>query len=169
MATRPASGGAQVLVVDDEPLIRDTLAEYLQGEGFGVHVCGTGEEALALARDRRFDIVLCDVHLPGIDGIEVLQRLLQINPEAAVLLITAYATVENAVEAFHRGAQDYLMKPILLDEVSGKIRRLLKLRELYRENQWLRRELSREEGQEAVIGRSAAMRQAYDLARKVAP
>ena len=96
---------ATVLIIDDEPLIRGTLAEYLQQEGFAVEDCGDGEEALKRAAQRKFDIAICDVHLPGIDGIEVLQRLLQISPETFVLLITAYATVESAVEAFQRGAR----------------------------------------------------------------
>jgi DNA-binding NtrC family response regulator len=169
MVQRSTSNPARILVVDDEPLIRDTLAEYLQGEGFVVRACASGEEALEAARQHPFDIALCDVNLPGIDGIELLQRLLQVNAETFVLLITAYATVENAVEAFQRGAQDYLMKPIILDEVLGKVRRLLKLRDLHRENQWLRRELNREADEEAVIGRSRAMQRVFELARKVAP
>jgi DNA-binding NtrC family response regulator len=169
MVQRSTSNPARILVVDDEPLIRDTLAEYLQGEGFVVRACASGEEAQEAARQHPFDIALCDVNLPGIDGIELLQRLLQVNAETFVLLITAYATVENAVEAFQRGAQDYLMKPIILDEVLGKVRRLLKLRDLHRENQWLRRELNREADEEAVIGRSRAMQRVFELARKVAP
>src|SRR6266851_4430375 len=129
----PASETATILIVDDEPLIRDTLTEYLTQKGFAVAACGDGEEALRLAADRRFQIALCDVQLPGIDGIELLERLLKISPETFVLLITAYATVENAVEAFQRGAHDYLMKPIVLDEVLNKIRRLLDYRDLFQE------------------------------------
>src|SRR6476619_8545661 len=140
------SSRAAVLVCDDEPLIRDTLAEFLSQEGFTVEAVGSGEEAVQRAGARFFDVVLCDVNLPGIDGIETLQRILTVNPETFVLLITAYGTVESAVEAFQRGAQDYLMKPILLDEVLGKIRRLLAVRELALENQWLRRELNRAVG-----------------------
>jgi DNA-binding NtrC family response regulator len=163
------SGRAAVLVCDDEPLIRDTLAEFLGHEGFDVEAVGTGEAAVARAAARFFDVVLCDVNLPGIDGIETLQRILTVNPETFVLLITAYGTVESAVEAFQRGAQDYLMKPILLDEVLGKIRRLLKLRDLNRENQWLRRELHQKQPADAVVGHSPAMARLYDLARRVAP
>jgi DNA-binding NtrC family response regulator len=159
---------AAVLVCDDEPLIRDTLAEFLQQEGFAVEVAASGEEAVRRSTNRFFDIVLCDVNLPGIDGIETLQRLLTVNPETFVLLITAYGTVESAVEAFQCGAQDYLMKPILLDEVLGKIRRLLKLRDVSRENQWLRRALHQQVA-DAVVGRSPAMARLYELARKVAP
>ncbi|HVK18112.1 MAG TPA: sigma-54 dependent transcriptional regulator [Fimbriiglobus sp.] len=161
---------ANVLVVDDEPVIRDTVAEFLQQEGFGVAACGTGEEAIELAGRQKFDVALCDVNLPGLDGIEVLERLTKISPETFVVLITAYATVETAVEAFQKGAHDYLMKPIILHEVLGKIRRLLKQRDLFLENQWLRRELNRDaETGEMVVGRSPAMRQAMELARKVGP
>jgi DNA-binding NtrC family response regulator len=164
-----AASRATVLVCDDELLIRDTLAEFLAQEGFAVEAVGTGEEAVRRAGQRYFDIVLCDVNLPGIDGIEVLHKILNVSPETFVLLITAYGTVESAVEAFQRGAQDYLMKPILLDEVLGKIRRLLKLRELNRENQWLRRALHQQEPADAVVGHSPAMARVYELARKVAP
>src|SRR5262249_2493331 len=131
--------------------------------------CASGEEALARAAERPFDVALCDVQLPGIGGNEVLQRLLQINPATSVLLITAYATVESAVEAFQCGAHAYLMKPLLLDEVLSKIRRLLAYRELALENQWLRRELNRTEQPEPIVGRSAAMRRVLEMVRKVAP
>jgi DNA-binding NtrC family response regulator len=164
---RPAS--RSVLVIDDEPLIRATLAEYLTGEGFAVTASASGEEALAQAEQRAYDVALCDVQLPGIDGIEVLERLLKISPETFVVLITAYATVESAVEAFQRGAHDYLMKPIILDEVAGKVRRLLAYRDLFLENQWLRRELNREHEGERIVGRSPSMRHVFELVRKVAP
>jgi DNA-binding NtrC family response regulator len=155
--------------VDDEPLIRDTLAEYLTQEGLTVVACDSGEEALAQAGERRFDIALCDVQLPRMDGLELLDRLQRISPETCVLLITAYATVENAVEAFQRGAHDYLMKPILLDEVLGKIRRLLAHRALFRENQWLRRELNRAAEPDRIVGDSPAMARVFEMVRKVAP
>jgi DNA-binding NtrC family response regulator len=162
---------ATILVVDDELLIRETLVEYLCQEGFTVVACSSGEEALEQAGERRFDIVLCDVHLPGLDGLELLDRLQRISPETFVLLITAYATVENAVEAFQRGAHDYLMKPILLDEVLSKIRRLLTHRALYLENQWLRRELNlnRRLESEQIVGKSCGMMQVLEMVRKVAP
>jgi DNA-binding NtrC family response regulator len=157
--------------VDDELLIRDTLAEYLGQEGFAVVTSASAEEALEHIGEQRFDIVLCDMHLPGMDGLELLDRLQRLSPETFVLLITAYATVENAVEAFQRGAHDYLMKPILLDEVVGKIRRLLAHRALYLENQWLRRELnlSRAPEGERIVGTSPGMLQVFEMVRKVAP
>ncbi|HLJ92348.1 MAG TPA: sigma-54 dependent transcriptional regulator [Gemmataceae bacterium] len=158
-----------ILIVDDEPLIRDTLGEYLGQEGFAVAACADGESALELVASQRFDVVLCDVQLPGIDGIDLLERLLKISPQTFVLLITAYATVENAIQAFQRGASDYLMKPIVLDEVLSKICRLLEYRELFQENQWLRRELNREFSFEHIVGRSPAMQQVFAMVRKVAP
>jgi len=170
-STSAPPANAAILVVDDELLIRETLVEYLGQEGFTVVASCCGEDALERAGQRRFDIVLCDVHLPGLDGLELLDRLRRISPETFVLLITAYATVENAVEAFQRGAHDYLMKPILLDEVLSKIRRLLAHRALYLENQWLRRELNLKLRLECeqIIGKSSGMMQVMEMARKVAP
>lgn len=159
-----------VLVVDDEPVIRDTLCEFLTQEGFDVVACATGEEALSLTVSREFDLALCDINLPGLDGIQVLEQLRKSRPDMFVILITAYGTVETAVESFQKGASDYLIKPILLHEVHEKIRRLLAQRELTRENQWLRRELTRDaENGEMVVGRSPAMKAVMDLARRVAP
>ncbi|MCZ2344264.1 MAG: sigma-54 dependent transcriptional regulator [Bacteroidales bacterium] len=161
-----------ILVVDDEPVIRESLTEYLTNEGFAVIPAASGEEAVKFATKQRFDVVLCDVNLPGIDGIEVLERIARVSPETFVVLITAYATVETAIEAFQKGAHDYLMKPIILREVLGKVRRLLRQRDLFRENQWLRRELNREDETAAtgmVIGRSLVMKHALELARKVGP
>jgi DNA-binding NtrC family response regulator len=168
-ATPQAAAPGTVLIVDDEVLLRDTLAEYLGQEGFEVQACNSGEEALKLAADQHFDVVLCDLNLPGIDGIELLQRWLQRSPQTFVLLITAYATVENAVEAFQRGAADYLMKPVILDDVRNKLRRLLAMRDLFQENQWLRRELNRESDAEKIVGRSPAMQKVFEMVRKVAP
>jgi DNA-binding NtrC family response regulator len=169
MPSSIARPDAQILIVDDEALIRETLSEYLAQEGFPVSACASGEQAVAWADEHRVDIALCDVQLPGMDGIELLQKLLKINPQAFVLLITAYGTLENAVEAFQRGAHDYLVKPLLLDDVLNKIRRLLSYRDLYFDNQYLRRELSRSYDPEHIVGKSTGMQQVFDLVRRVAP
>jgi DNA-binding NtrC family response regulator len=160
-----------VLVVDDEAVIRDTLAEFLTAEGFAVKTAATGEAGVRLAEAGGFDVALCDLHLPGMDGLEVLDRLAAVSPDTAVVLVTAYGTVETAVEAFQKGAADYLMKPVILGEVATKVRRLVAQRDVVRENRSLRRELSRVEAAagQMVAGRSAGMRQALDLARKVGP
>jgi DNA-binding NtrC family response regulator len=108
------------------------------------------------------------VQLPGLDGIETLERLLKISPQTFVLLVTAYATVENAIEAFQRGAHDYLMKPIVLDEVSAKLRRILEYRTVVLENAWLRRELHRDYDFDHIVGRAPAMQRVFDMVRKLA-
>jgi DNA-binding NtrC family response regulator len=113
-------------------------------------------------------VALCDVQLPGMSGLALLDRLLKISPETFVLLITAYGTVDNAVAAFQRGAHDYLMKPVILDEVLAKIRRLLAYRDLHRENQWLRRELNRVDGDAMVVGHSPAMQRVMEMVGKLA-
>ncbi|HEY2910054.1 MAG TPA: sigma-54 dependent transcriptional regulator, partial [Gemmataceae bacterium] len=158
-----------VLVIDDELIIRSNLAEFLQQEGFAVQTAASGELGLQMLSRHKFDAVLCDVNLPGIDGIEVLERAAQASPETFVLLITAYATVESAIDAFHKGVSDYLMKPIILKEVERKLRRLLAERDLFRENQRLRRELNRaDEAGEMVVGTTPVMRQVVAMARKTA-
>jgi DNA-binding NtrC family response regulator len=161
---------ANVLIVDDEPLIRESLGEFLTQERFAVASCGSGEEALSLARRTCFDVALCDVQLPGLDGLELLDRLHKVSPTTLVLLITAYGSTESAVAAFRRGAHDYLMKPIMLDEVLAKIRRLLEYRALSLENQYLRKELSREtQSGDVMVGKSAAMQRVVAMIGKVAP
>ena len=167
--TAGAVKAAHILVVDDEPLIRETLEEYLAQEGYQVSTCASGEQALELAANHPFDIVLCDVQLPGLDGMETLERLLQVNPQSFVLLVTAYATVENAIEAFQRGAHDYLMKPIVLDEVSAKLRRILEYRNVLQENDWLRRQVHREYDFEHIVGRGPAMQRVFEMVRRLAP
>ena len=87
-----------ILVVEDEPIIRETLAEFLMGEGFEVRTAGTAAEAIRVAQERDYDVGICDIQLPDGDGVKVLRQLHRINPAMFVLIISAYATVENAVE-----------------------------------------------------------------------
>ena len=100
-----------------------SLGEYLRSIGHSAVACADGLEALAHARKSRFDMALCDVNLPGMDGHDVVQSLLRLDPEIMCILVTAYATIESAVEAFQRGAVDYLMKPILFEDLRRKIDR----------------------------------------------
>lgn len=161
---------SRVLIADDEAIIRDTLAEFLSGNGFEVKTAANGIEAVNLAKNERFDVLLCDVNMPGLDGIDVLEKMNQLSPETFVILITAYATVESAIEAFQKGAHDYLMKPMILNEVLEKIRRVLKQRDIAQENQWLRRQLHQATNAgEIVAGQSSAMKQALELVKKVGP
>ena len=161
--SRPA-----VLIVEDEKIIRTTLCEFLTSEGFQAIAASSFREALQLIKQRDFLVAICDVRLPDGDGIELCKRLQQINSELFVLIITAYATVENAVEAFQAGAYDYLVKPVLFDDLRHKLERLFRYRELFLENQGLRRELSRRERFDELVGSSEALRQVQDQIRKVA-
>ncbi len=168
-SARSAEPRGRVLIVDDEEVLAATLQEFLQGEGFEVAVAFTAESALGLVERFEPEVALCDIQLPGLDGLELLGRLLQIRPETLVLMITAYATVENAVAAFQRGAQDYLMKPVIFDELLAKIDRLLGMRRLLLENQALRRQLHATVGDETLVGRSVGMKSIKTLISKVGP
>ena len=159
----------RVLIVDDEEVIASTLKEFLQGEGFEVATARDLPSALAQVEALEPEIVLCDVQLPGADGITVLNRVLQVRPETLFIMITAYATVENAVAAFQRGAHDYLMKPVLFEDLLAKIGRLVRFRRLLQENQALRRELHAKGDIDALVGESPPMQAVKTLIRKVGP
>ncbi|MGP0066937.1 MAG: sigma-54-dependent transcriptional regulator [Isosphaeraceae bacterium] len=159
----------RVLIVDDEDVIAETLKEFLQGERYEAATAPEISSALALVEKFEPDVVLCDVQLPGGDGLAVLNRALRIRPETMFIMITAYATVENAVAAFRRGAQDYLMKPVLFDDLLAKIDRLIGYRRLLLENQALRRQLHGQGDIEALVGESPPMKAVKTLIRKVGP
>ena len=168
-ASRKSRKPIRILIVDDEPVIRNTLSEYLN---LGIHravACASGESALKLLAESVYDVLICDVSLPDLDGIEVLEQAKRISTETSVLLITAYATVEMAIEAFQKGACDYLMKPINLHEVREKIVRLMELRELDQHVRWRCRELHRcEDLNGMIVGDNPRMNQGLAIARKVA-
>jgi DNA-binding NtrC family response regulator len=159
----------RVLIVDDEEVIASTLQEFLQGEGYEVAVAADAPSALAMIEGFEPDLALCDVQLPGLDGLELLEKLLRLRPELLVLIITAYATVENAVAAFRRGAHDYLMKPVIFDELLTKLDRLMRFRHLTRENQALRRQIHAPVDLETLVGESPPMREVKTLIRKLGP
>jgi DNA-binding NtrC family response regulator len=159
----------RVLIVDDEEVIASTLKEFLQGEAYEVATAMSMPVALGLIESFEPDVVLCDVQLPGGDGLTLLNRSLQVRPETLFIMITAYATVENAVAAFQRGAHDYLMKPVMFEELLAKIDRLMKYRRLLLENQALRRQFHAHEDLETLVGRSPTMQAVKTLIRKVGP
>jgi DNA-binding NtrC family response regulator len=157
-----------ILIAEDEEIIRTTLREFLTGEGYSVSDAGTVADALKLARQRDFDVAICDVQLPDGDGIALLRRLQQVNLETSVLVITAYATVENAVDAFKAGAFDYLVKPVIFEDLANKLDRLYRYRQLYIENQVLRRELARRGDFDQIVGSSKVLADLQETIRKVA-
>lgn len=157
-----------ILICEDEEIIRTSLREFLVDEGYEVVATATTAAALQAARTRDFQVAICDVQLPDGDGVALLRRLLQLNANLSGLIITAYATVENAVEAFKAGAFDYLVKPVIFDDLANKLQRLYQYRELYQENQTLRRELARRESGDELIGSSKAVQELQEAIRKVA-
>lgn len=157
-----------VLIVEDEEVIRTSLAEYLNSEGYETMQASTVAKALELARSRDFNVAICDVQLPDGDGIELLRRLQNIKPNIFVLIITAYATVENTISAFKAGAFDYLVKPVIFDDLSHKLNRLFEYQKIFYENQILRRELARRPGLEEIVGSSKTLQNLQSTIRKIA-
>ncbi|MEW6298422.1 MAG: sigma-54 dependent transcriptional regulator [Thermodesulfobacteriota bacterium] len=158
-----------ILVADDEPLARQSIAEALQEAGYRVYEAADGTAALKLLDEVEVDVVLCDLKMPGADGLEVLKKVREAYPQTMVMLMTAYASVETVVDALRSGAQDYLLKPLLLDDVLHKVRRLLEHQQQAWELQLLRRELTRHLDFGGLVGRSPAMQELYALIKKVAP
>ena len=173
-STEPKPGEAggprgRILIVDDEEVIASTLKEFLEGENFLVVTAQDLRTAVAQVESFEPEIVLCDVQLPGADGISVLNRVLQIRPDTLFVMITAYATVENAVSAFQRSAHDYLIKPVLFEDLLAKIDRLIRYRRLLQENQALERQLHTKAELDELVGESASIQAVKKLMRKVGP
>ena len=160
---------ARILVVDDEPSMRDSLRDWLMEDGYEVGIAGSGEEALDMAREREWDVVLLDLKMPGMDGLETLRRLKEVLPEGEMLMMTAYASVDTAVTALKEGAFDYLVKPFDPDEVEVQIKKILAHKDLVLENVVLRRQLEDRCRHDEIIGRSPAMQEIFDLIERVAP
>ena len=119
-----------VLVVEDQDSARESLAELLRGEGYEVHEAADGTSAIALVDQHDFDVVLTDLMMPGSDGIAVLRHIRDVSPQTLVVLMTAHASVETALEAIRLGAQDYLLKPLIFEDVLRKVQHLMAHRKL---------------------------------------
>ncbi len=160
----------RVLVVDDEPAIRAELEEWLQESGFDTRSAPDGKAAAELALSDSFDICLSDIRMPSMSGVELLKRLGETSPETAVILMTAYAGLETALDALRFGATDYLLKPFKHDELLAKLRRIAEHRRLVLENRNLRRtvEAARPDGKTQMIGQSAAMKHVLATVDRVA-
>lgn len=157
----------RVLVVDDEANTRRVLEIMLQKMGHETRAACNGQEALALAQRESFDLVLTDLRMPEMDGLALLNALRLQKVEAPVILLTAYGTVESAVQAMKLGAYDYILRPFDVEAVERTITRALTTERTRRENLFLREEI--EKGWGEFVGRSAAMQRVYDLIHQVAP
>ncbi len=158
-----------ILIADDEALARQSIAEVLQEEGYQTYEAADGQAALNILEQTEVDVVLSDLKMPKVDGLGVLQIIRDRYPQTMILLMTAYASIETVVEALRLGAQDYLLKPLLVDDVLHRVRRLLEHKRQAWEIQLLRREVSRHFDSDGMVGRSAAIQALFELTKKVAP
>ena len=159
----------QILVVDDEEIMCESLAAWLREDGYGVDTAFSGAEALAKAKLKDYAIYFVDLKMPGgMDGIETMMNVRRMHPEAAVIIITAYATVDTAIQAMKEGAQEYIVKPCNPEEISLLVSRIIKVKNLQRENLILRQRLKRQYRFQDIVTKNDKMRAVLDLAREVA-
>jgi len=159
----------KVLVVDDERKMRRVLQILLERMGIESVGAESGEEALERFQAEKFDLVLTDLKMPGMTGLELLARVREVDAEVPVMLLTAYGTVQTAVDAMKLGAFDYVLKPFDLEVVELTVRKALEMRQYRTENRYLREQVQPAPSFESLVGDSAAMESVYDLIRRVGP
>jgi two-component system response regulator AtoC len=160
--------GARILVIDDEPGLRHTLELILADEGYGIRTASDGEEGLRIALAEPIDVVLCDIRMPRMDGLGFVERYRASGGEALVVMMSAYGTLDTAIEAMRKGAYDYISKPFNAEEVILAIRKAEERESLRREVKRLRAKVGEIQGFEDVIGHSTALRSVLDVAARVA-
>jgi two-component system, NtrC family, response regulator AtoC len=158
----------RILIVDDEEIVRESLSAWLEKDGYTLATVPDGETAIDRIRKERWSILLVDLKMPGIDGLQVLEEAKRVQPESAAVIMTAYATVDTAVAAMKIGAYDYLVKPFDPEELSLMIQKIVTQQMLVRENVLLRKVLKREYHFRDLISKSPAMQAVFDLARTAA-
>jgi DNA-binding NtrC family response regulator len=157
-----------MLIVDDESSVRESLRQWFLPEGYRVETAAEAVEALDKLRDSSFDIVLLDIKMPGMDGIELQQRLKEIDSQLAIIIMTAYATVDTAVQALKQGAYDYITKPVDPDDLSRLIRNAAEQRRLIRENLSLKEEIQSLISVDQIVGESRQIQELLKLIQTVA-
>ena len=157
-----------ILVVDDEAAVRHSMTSWFRKDGYDVVAASNAAEALHLLRERTFDVVLLDIRMPGMDGMELQEHLHNVDPRIAVIMITAFASVDTAVRALKQGAFDYVTKPIDPDELSHLVQRALEQRRLSAENRELRGTIAALAGAESIVGASPAIGKVLELIHHVA-
>ena len=162
--TAPAS----LLIADDDPVALALLAEVLAGEGYVVRAASGGAACLELAAREPFELAIVDLRMPDMDGLEVIRRLAVIRPGIPIIILTAFAGIDTAIEAIRSGATDYLSKPFRMEQITIAVRRILESRRLARENVQYRQERADRFGVRNLIGQSPAMVEVYKLVARVA-
>ncbi|MBC8359611.1 MAG: sigma-54-dependent Fis family transcriptional regulator, partial [Candidatus Aminicenantes bacterium] len=158
---------ANILVIDDDEAIRDSCSQVFKKEGYSAKTAKDGTEGLKLFKKEFFHAVLLDLKLPDLDGMEILSRIEEENPETPVIIITGFATIESAVEAMKRGASDYLAKPFSPEQLRVITKKVLESRKNFFENIYLREELEKKSEFDMVIGKSMEMDKVLDIVRRV--
>ncbi len=159
----------EILVVDDEEVMRESLAAWLREDGYAVVTAASGREAIEKARAKDFAIYFIDLKMPGgIDGIETMMEIRSLHAEASIIIITAYATVDTAITAMKEGAQEYIVKPCNPEEISLLVSRIIKVKNLQRENIILRKKLTKQYSFRDIISKSPKMHDIFELVNQVA-
>ncbi len=159
----------KILIVDDELIMRESLAGWLERDGHKVVTASSGEEALEILKDSRFDILLIDIKMEGIGGLDVLRRVKESDPDVAVVMITAYGSISTAIEAMKNGAYDYLLKPFDPEALGVLVDRIIEHQAQTRECQFLKEQYQDRTRFESMIGQSLPMQKIFDLIQDVAP
>ena len=160
---------SKILIVDDEVSMREFLEIMLSKEGYKVSSSGSGKEALKMLNDTIYDLIVSDVQMPGMNGIELLRNVKEVCPDTTVIMITAYASTESGVEAMKAGAYDYITKPFKVDEIKLIIKNALDKKRLEVENLLLKREFRERYSFAGILGSSPEMLRVYDLIEKIGP
>jgi DNA-binding NtrC family response regulator len=161
-------GHAKILIVDDELIMRESLAGWLQRDGHETDTAASGEEALEKVKDTRFDILLVDIKMEGMSGLDVLKQVKENDPDVAVVMITAYGSIASAIEAMKNGAYDYLLKPFDPNELGVIIEKIIEHQAQRRETLFLREQYKDRTRFESMIGQSEALQKIFDLIEDVA-
>lgn len=162
------NGDIDLLIVDDEEDFRDSAYKYFKRLGFKVDQAEDGEEALNVSTNRKFDVVVLDIHMPGMSGIGVLEGLMDRDPAPKVIMLTGGGTIENAVDSMKKGAFDFLTKPAKLDELERLIHRASRAQQLEKENKQLKAVIKRQTPSGEIIGKSPAIQEVFRLIERTA-
>lgn len=156
-----------ILVIDDEEVVRNSMKEWLEQGGYGVYLASDGEEALRLVKEKKLNIIIVDLKLPGMDGMGVFREAKKINPNIYAIFITAYGTVESAVIAMKEGAYDFIEKPFCPERIELLIKKIIEHHNLTQENIALKERLQKRYKFEDIIGKSNKMQKVFELIKTV--
>jgi DNA-binding NtrC family response regulator len=157
-----------ILLIDDEAIALSNLSHVLEREGYTVTACKDGESGLAAMRNTEFDLVLTDLRMPGIDGMDVLRHIRESTPDVPVIMITGHATLDSAVDAMKAGAYHYIAKPFRLDEAREVVRSALDLRRIKRENSQLKERIEEISSRASIVTQDLGMQRLLETARQIA-